>query len=706
MIVHFHSSCRAALGVIAMYGVIGAGVGASDQALVAPDTKMRTEKMPADVPSIGRRARTACADLPMRQADPKASRTATPEDLISLRDFGAAGFDVGAEPGFAVSPGGDRLAVQVRQAAPDQNVYCQALLVFDLLERAKPPVTIPIGQELSRASTTWDGLAAFQLGDALPLTPRWSPDGTWLAFVQRRDGFDGLFLARGTGGTPLPVSNVAGNISAFEWGKDGRSLEFETDEKLQQALGELAQQGRDGYRYDERFWIQSDTKPHPLGTFGGTRYRTEIGTRGTIGATALLTIDPARPNDRGADRAWVTFDDMPKFAYRSRLQVRLNGVTTTCVDEACAYPAAAWLVPGTDNVVFARQEGHARSRSAIYRWRISEGVPQRIFATDDALVGCELTHGHLFCGRERSAYPRDIIRIDVTSGTVKEIVDLNPEWRELASPRIRRLQWTNSFGIPAFGDLVLPAKMPKTGTMPLVVVQYNSRGFLRGGVGDEYPIRPIVDAGIAVLSVSRPLDYNTWLARQGAPFSQSQLAEDWTDRASVHASLVKGLRLAGKYVNIDTNHMAITGLSDGSSAANYALIHSRLFSLALLSTCCEEPDVFTTAIGPAYDTFLKEYEYPVPWELHKDSWRKVSLAMNAEDICAEIQIQAADSEARGALTSFTKLRQAGVPIEMFIFPDEYHVKWQPAHRLAIYRRNIEKLTSWRSAPPLACFKPG
>ena len=38
----------------------------------------------------------------------------------------------------------------------------------------------------------------------------------------------------------------------------------------------------------------------------------------------------------------------------------------------------------------------------------------------------------------------------------------------------------------------------------MVVVQYDTRGFLRGGTGDEYPIQAFANRGYAVLSFRRP----------------------------------------------------------------------------------------------------------------------------------------------------------------------------------------------------------
>ena len=57
-------------------------------------------------------------------------------------------------------------------------------------------------------------------------------------------------------------------------------------------------------------------------------------------------------------------------------------------------------------------------------------------------------------------------------------------------------------------------------------------------------------------------------------------------------------------------------------------------------------------------------------------------------------MQAADSEYLLALESVSALRDAGQPVDLFIFPNEQHFKWQPAHRLAVYERNLHWFDFW------------
>ena len=72
----------------------------------------------------------------------------------------------------------------------------------------------------------------------------------------------------------------------------------------------------------------------------------------------------------------------------------------------------------------------------------------------------------------------------------------------------------------------------------------------------------------------------------------------------------------------------------------------------------------------------------------------MSLAAKAAKFKTPLLIEAADSEYRLALETVSALDDHGAPVELRVFPDEYHVKWHPVHRLAIYERNIAWFDFW------------
>src|SRR3546814_6240609 len=66
----------------------------------------------------------------------------------------------------------------------------------------------------------------------------------------------------------------------------------------------------------------------------------------------------------------------------------------------------------------------------------------------------------------------------------------------------------------------------------------------------------------------------------------------------------------------------------------------------------------------------------------------------SSDVCSSDLFQAAENEYLAMVGSHTALRQSGMPSDLFVFPDEDHIKSQPAHRLAVYRRNLDWFGFW------------
>jgi hypothetical protein len=63
-------------------------------------------------------------------------------------------------------------------------------------------------------------------------------------------------------------------------------------------------------------------------------------------------------------------------------------------------------------------------------------------------------------------------------------------------------------------------------------------------------------------------------------------------------------------------------------------------------------------------------------------------------VYAPLLLNVADHEMIDAMHPYTALEQAGRAVEMYVFPSEHHIKSAPAHRLAIYQRNIDWMNFW------------
>src|SRR3546814_17777385 len=109
--------------------------------------------------------------------------------------------------------------------------------------------------------------------------------------------------------------------------------------------------------------------------------------------------------------------------------------------------------------------------------------------------------------------------------------------------RAQRIMLKSSVGIQAFGDLVYPADYRAGQRYPLIVVQYESRGFLRGGTGDEFPIQAFASNGFAVLSIQRPAPVGA-LSRPKDYVEVDRInLQGFADRQNVLSVVEQGVRL-------------------------------------------------------------------------------------------------------------------------------------------------------------------
>src|SRR5690606_38279859 len=116
--------------------------------------------------------------------------------------------------------------------------------------------------------------------------------------------------------------------------------------------------------------------------------------------------------------------------------------------------------------------------------------------------------------------PRRLVIIDPTNGDVETLYDPNPGFATLelgSTPQ--RLAIRTAAGVETYGYLVLPRNRRNRDRVPLVVVTYRCSGFLRGGVGDEYPVYPLAAQGFAVLCFDAPDDFSREARMDAASYS-------------------------------------------------------------------------------------------------------------------------------------------------------------------------------------------
>jgi len=108
------------------------------------------------------------------------------------------------------------------QVSPDGNRIAYVVTVIDKEQnRGKRSIWV-----VPAAGGTPQQLISSDKNDD---TPRWSPDGSRIAFISSRDGVPQIYVADASGAGPRKVTGVPEGVAEFIWSPDGKTFAFTTD---------------------------------------------------------------------------------------------------------------------------------------------------------------------------------------------------------------------------------------------------------------------------------------------------------------------------------------------------------------------------------------------------------------------------------------------------------------------------------------------
>lgn len=656
------------------------------------------------------------------------SKEMTAKDLAGVVDMGTG------RASFSLSP--DRKYVAYAEYAPDigNDTIRTVWVIAPLSGRGKPVRIDP------KSEVILNYRQRSQPNGALPnLEARWSPDGEWIAYPVKTDGVIQLFRTRRDGSQTeqltegrksLLSSDV--NRTTFLWSDDGSKLYYQLGRDWAVTEAMLAREERRGFYFDPE--TPTRTGDPTLQRCGGTRHGTHstppfnceidyrviefdkggksrtlteeektsyiqaLEEKGVFGGYAFLEEgDRTRIAKGGNLTAWVQNADPAVYTGlnpRVRLAAAFDGeAPVICSHDPCEgtfYGTPTGFAIMGDEVVFHANEGHQNSTASIYGWSPRTNRLRNIVRTEDRFLGCQGAGKEYVCFSESWTTPRKLIAIDARTGKRRVIADANPQFRDFKTTKVEKIEFEDDFGNPAVGHLVYPKGYKRNQRYPLVIAQYRSRGFLRGGTGNEVPIHPLAAEGFFVLSFSRPEDTINDKARDSFE-AETQQMEDFYEREMALTALHNVIDLLEKRRLIDPARIGVTGYSDGAETVGYALVNSGRFSVAATSGGFVHPVWYVSSGSAGKKRWERWFGNP----LKDDSkWNRYAPGNRSERVAAPLLINVSSEELGGWRYSYNAMDMAGAPIEMHVFPEGYHTKWRPAQRYNIYRRNIQWMKFW------------
>jgi hypothetical protein len=176
---------------------------------------------------------------------------------------------------------------------------------------------------------------------------------------------------------------------------------------------------------------------------------------------------------------------------------------------------------------------------------------------------------------------------------------------------------------------------------------------------------------------------------------------DFPQLTMLMESTLRGLDTVAARGFVDDKRIGIGGVSHGTFVPLYMLQkYDRIAAISISSTTWGPHEYYWTtpkAREVARQTFGQDSDGQ--WPPNPDAggatlWPQIDIADHVDAIEAPILMNLADQEMYGLVRLLRKLSDAGKPYDAYVFRNENHSKWQPAHLRAILERNLDWFSFW------------
>jgi dipeptidyl aminopeptidase/acylaminoacyl peptidase len=586
--------------------------------------------------------------------------------------------------------------------------------------------------------------------------PRWSPDGTLIAFLRPTPdtGKLGVWLMPIAGGEPWPITGIANNIrnavSAFKWSPDGQSIALLTvpwDEELEQRrrVKNDARKWRVDYDFAHLYLAEVDA-PGPklpsaraltsgrfhvcafdwrpdsaeialmhrstpyIDSWTDTRLAT-IATRTPSGELPVLT-------DRGLvaswesdlayspDGTWIACEvghDDHQWPYASRIHlfpVSENGANRTpriLHDVIDDQPTILGWSEDNQNVYVQAETGLS---SAILALPIDGSAP-RFLCQPEGIISAADVHenGNALFVMENFTQPQAVFSVNLAAPTPLKLLiqPESPTYPAGPLPTVRLLRWQTADGFEIEGFLYLPAGYDpaRDGKLPLLLHVHGGPMsiFQRQFAGTPY-YYPAAALCERGIAILRCNPRGS--GGYGRDFRYANM-EDWG--GGDFRDLMQGVDVVIDEGIADPARLGICGWSYGGYMSSWAITQTDRFAAASIGAPVTNLISFIgTADIPSF----------IPGFFGGEFWERTEIMIERSPLFQAYKantpsiIQQGDADERVPLEQglqfYMALERRRVPVEMYIYPRQGHSITEP-HLLAdAIQRNLDWFTAKLLAP--------
>lgn len=570
-------------------------------------------------------------------------------------------------------------------------------------------------------------------------SPRWAPDGSWLAFLSDRDDTTQVYGIRPDGGGPWPVTEWPTPIGSFRISPNGERLAFTASPEQSEEDKELEKRRARPMVMDSAYaeeyvhlWVA------PLdGRRAGEAERsspTDVHVQSFTWAPnsrSLAWGARPRPRLRAFREADVFVQDRPGAMPRRVTELPGGDNTVDWVDGLGLLVSGSGHMVGAQNdeIWLVDSDGSAeptslterldhdvgyvgaspdellvdasiRTGSGLYRIPLSDdevsGEAERVdsgnlyyddFSVDDA-------HSTIAFVAEGPETPPDVTVSSLSEFSSSSLTEVNPQTAEFALGEQRVIQWESAAGGEVIeGVLVLPVGYEEGDRVPLLVDIHGGPAGVdandyKGG-GYAYPTQVFAGLGYAVLQPN--YRGSTGYGERFRQLNRGHISgTDWIDVNS-------GVDYLIDEEIADPDRLGIMGWSFGGHHTYWGITQTDRFSAA--SAGAGANDLISMYSQTDLPAFYHTYLGPKPWE-DFELYEARSAYRNVTDVTTPLLIQVGENDERvpaeQSIQFYEAIKAIGkVPeVRLIQYPGQGHGVREPRLQRDLMTRNVKWFTRW------------
>ncbi len=624
------------------------------------------------------------------------------------------------------------------------------------LKEIRNAVISPNGKHIAfeKVSTNWsensfereiwlskDGGEPFQLtnnpGNG-SRNPKWSPDGSWIAFISKRAEHNQIHVIRTAGGEALALTNIDTDIINFEWSPKGDEIAFlrqedkpDELEKKKELYGEFSIDDED-YRLNQLWKVpfnESDLHRNPLPEqLKDSIYKSEMSPKLVL-EDADFTINNFKWSPDGSR---IAIEHQPDPLINSFFDAdisiyEINSKTLRKIIANKSYDGLADWSPDGKSILYGTSENDTTSNyylnGKLFRIDLVGSNNLELAVNFDEQINNPVWNSKGIFATAWEKTKRNLIHIDPETGNVK-IIKLSPD-------RIRDYSFSRDAKIIAFtgenkNSLVelyiadYPVKTIKkiTNSTQQIdnwavsnseVISWQSKdGQVIEGIlhkpmdydpGNKYPLFVVIHGGPTGISVPNPTPSYVypvvqWLnkgalvlqpnyrgsAGYGEEFRSLNVrnlgvGDAWDVLSGVEYLEDKGM--------IDANKVGCMGWSQGGYISAFLTTNSDKFQA--VSVGAGISNWMTYYVNTDIHPFTRQYLKATPWS-DKEIYEKTSPMTNINNAGTPTLIQHGEFDSRVPIANAYELLQGlkdvGVEAKLIVYKGFGHGITKPKERLA------------------------